>query len=76
VLSSLSGRLLTLTVATVMAVQVAILVPTLVNFRHDWLTERLAMAHVASLAVLAAGEGALDPTSSRNCSTAPASPGS
>ncbi len=59
-LASLSGRLLTLTVATVMVIQVAILAPSLSRFRHDWLTQRLAMAHLAALATLASPEESLE----------------
>jgi signal transduction histidine kinase len=60
VLASLSGRLLTLTVATVMVIQVAILAPSLSRFRFDWLNDRLAIAQVASLALLANPEGVLE----------------
>ena len=59
-LSSLSGRLLTFTVGTVMVIQVAILVPSLSRFRHDWLTDRLAIAQVAALALVAAPESSVD----------------
>jgi signal transduction histidine kinase len=57
---SLSGRLLLLTVVTVMAMEMLILVPSVSRFRVDWLEERLRSAQIASLAILATPEGLLD----------------
>ena len=58
--ASLSGRLLALTIVTVMLIQVAIFAPSLSRFRADWLNDRLMMAQLASLAILATPEGMLD----------------
>jgi signal transduction histidine kinase len=58
--TSLSGRLLLLTVVTVMVMEALILVPSVARFRVDWLEERLRSAQLASLAILATPEGMLD----------------
>lgn len=50
----LSAKLLLLTAAFVMLAEVLIFVPSVANFRRNWLTERLAAAQIASLAVQAA----------------------
>jgi signal transduction histidine kinase len=50
----LSAKLLLLTAAFVMLAEVLIFVPSVANFRKNWLTERLAAAQIASLAVQAA----------------------
>jgi signal transduction histidine kinase len=50
----LSAKLLWLTVAFVMLAEVLIFVPSVANFRKNWLMERLAAAHIAALAVEAA----------------------
>jgi signal transduction histidine kinase len=49
----LSARLLWLTIAFVMLAEVLIFVPSVANFRQNWLTERLAAAQIASLAAQA-----------------------
>ncbi len=58
---SLSGRLLTVTIATVMVLEVLIFAPSVARFRENLLMERLRMAELASLAILATPEGMLDP---------------
>lgn len=58
---SLSGRLLLLTVLIVMVIEVLIFVPSVARFRADFLMERLRMAELASLALLATPEAMLDP---------------
>lgn len=45
----LSARLLLLTIVFVMLGEVVIYVPSISNFRINWLRERLAAAHIASL---------------------------
>ena len=50
----LSAKLLWLTIAFVMLAEVLIFVPSVANFRKNWLMERLAAAQIASLAVEAA----------------------
>jgi signal transduction histidine kinase len=50
----LSAKLLWLTIAFVMLAEVFIFVPSVANFRRNWLMERLAAAQIASLAVEAA----------------------
>ena len=52
----LSGRLLILTIIVVMVVEVAIFVPSVARYRVEYLNERIARAHIASLTLLAAGE--------------------
>ena len=54
--SGLSGRLLILTVIVVMLVEVAIFVPSVARYRIDYLEERIARAHIASLTLVAAPE--------------------
>jgi signal transduction histidine kinase len=51
---SLSAKLLWLTVAFVMIAEVLIFVPSVANFRKNWLAERLMSAQIAALAVEAA----------------------
>ena len=51
---SLSAKLLWLTVAFVMIAEVLIFVPSVANFRKNWLGERLMAAQIAALAVEAA----------------------
>ena len=58
---SLSGRLLGVTIATVMVLEVLIFAPSVARFRQDFLMERLRLAELASLAILATPEGMLDP---------------
>jgi signal transduction histidine kinase len=50
----LSARLLWLTIGFVMLAEVLIFVPSVANFRKNWLMERLAAAQIASLAAQAA----------------------
>ncbi len=50
----LSGKLLVLTILSVMLAEVLIYVPSIANFRMNWLTDRLAAAHVAALVLEAA----------------------
>jgi len=45
----LSGRLLILTILFVMIAEVLIYVPSIANFRLNWLKDRLAAAHTAAL---------------------------
>ena len=45
----LSGRLLLLTVLFVMLAEVLIYVPSVANFRRNWLNDRLAAAQIAAL---------------------------
>ena len=53
----LSGKLLLLTVAFVMVAEVLIYVPSVANFRLNWLNDRLAAAHTAALVLDAAPSG-------------------
>ena len=50
----LSARLLVLTVIFVMVAEVLIYVPSVANFRRNWLNDRLAAAQVAALVLDAA----------------------
>lgn len=50
----LSGKLLLLTVLFVMVAEVAIYLPSIANFRLNWLRDRLAAAHTAALVLDAA----------------------
>jgi signal transduction histidine kinase len=59
--ATLSGRLLSVTIATVMVLEVLIFTPSVARFREALLMERLRMAELASLAILATPEGALAP---------------
>src|ERR1044071_6549066 len=45
----LSGKLLVLTLVFVMLAEVLIYVPSVANFRLNWLKDRLAAAHVAAM---------------------------
>src|SRR3954454_16572812 len=45
----LSGKLLVLTILFVMIAEVLIYVPSMANFRVNWLKDRLAAAHTAAL---------------------------
>jgi len=51
---SLSAKLLVLTVVVVAAVEAAVLVPTIANYRIAWLSDRLAAARTAALVLDAA----------------------
>jgi signal transduction histidine kinase len=53
----LSGRLLVLTILFVMISEVLIYVPSIANFRLNWLNDRLAAAHTAALVLDAAPSG-------------------
>jgi signal transduction histidine kinase len=53
----LSGKLLLLTVLFVMVAEVLIYVPSVANFRLNWLTDRVAAAHTAALVLDAAPSG-------------------
>jgi signal transduction histidine kinase len=53
----LSGKLLLLTALFVMLAEVLIFVPSVANFRINWLTERLTAARVAALGTVDRGEG-------------------
>jgi signal transduction histidine kinase len=55
----LSAKLLLLTVLFVMLAEVLVFVPSVSNFRRQWLMERLAAAQIASLAAEAAPGGQL-----------------
>ena len=57
----LSGKLLGLTFLFVMLAEILIFVPSVANFRITWLSERVAAAHLASLAAKAAPDGRLPP---------------
>src|SRR5918994_2860138 len=52
----LSGRLLVLTILFVMLAEVLIYVPSVANFRRNWLNDRLAAAQIAALVLDAAPE--------------------
>jgi signal transduction histidine kinase len=58
---SLSGRLLIVTMLAVMVIEALIFAPSVARFRLDYLQERLRMAELASLAILATPEEMLDP---------------
>jgi signal transduction histidine kinase len=53
----LSGKLLFLTVLFVMVAEILIYVPSVANFRLNWLNDRLAAAHTAALVLDAAPRG-------------------
>jgi signal transduction histidine kinase len=53
----LSGKLLFLTVLFVMMAEILIYVPSIANFRLNWLNDRLAAAHTAALVLEAAPSG-------------------
>ncbi len=53
----LSGKLLVLTTLFVMLAEVLIYVPSIANFRLNWLNDRLAAAHTAALVFDAAPSG-------------------
>ncbi len=57
--SSLSARLLFLTVIFVMIAEVLIYVPSIARYRFDWLQGRLQDAHLAALTLDAAPSGAI-----------------
>ena len=53
----LSGKLLALTVLFVMLSEVLIYVPSIANFRLNWLTDRIAAARIAAMTLEAAPHG-------------------
>lgn len=53
----LSGKLLVLTILFVMLAEVLIYLPSIANFRLNWLNDRLAAAHTAALVLDAAPSG-------------------
>jgi signal transduction histidine kinase len=53
----LSGKLLVLTILFVMVAEVLIYVPSIANFRLNWMNDRLAAAHTAALVLDAAPSG-------------------
>src|SRR5499426_228807 len=53
----LSGKLLLLTILFVMVAEILIYVPSVANFRLNWLSDRLAAAHTAALVLDAAPSG-------------------
>jgi signal transduction histidine kinase len=53
----LSGKLLVLTILFVMLAEILIYVPSVANFRLNWLNDRLAAAHTAALVLDAAPSG-------------------
>src|SRR3954469_6930368 len=61
----LSGKLLLLTTLFVMISEVLIYVPSIANFRLNWLNDRLASAHTAALVLEAAPSGMVPETLAR-----------
>jgi signal transduction histidine kinase len=61
-LPGLSAKLLLLTILFVMLAEVLVFVPSVSNFRRQWLMERLAGAEIAALAAEAAPGGQLPST--------------
>src|SRR6186997_1254280 len=61
----LSGKLLLLTIVFVMVAEIMIYVPTVANFRLNWLNDRLAAAHTAALVLDAAPSGMVPETLAR-----------
>jgi len=61
----LSGKLLLLTIVFVMIAEVLIYVPSIANFRVNWLRDRLAAAHTAALVFDAAPSEAIPETLAR-----------
>src|SRR5262245_11527083 len=61
----LSGKLLMLTILFVMIAEVLIYVPSVANFRLNWLNDRLAAAHTAALVLDAAPSGMVPETLAR-----------
>src|SRR5262245_51883958 len=61
----LSGKLLILTTLFVMLAEVLIYVPSIANFRLNWLNDRLAAAHTAALVLDAAPSGMVPDTLAR-----------
>lgn len=57
--TGLSTRILLLTVAFVMIAEVAIYIPSIANFRHTWLRDKLSAAYTAALVLEAAPQDAI-----------------
>jgi signal transduction histidine kinase len=57
----LSARLLVLTILFVMLAEVLIYVPSIANFRRNWLNDRIAAAQTAALSLEAAPAGMVPP---------------
>ena len=57
----LSARVLALTVLFVMLSEVLIYAPSIAGFRLDWLNEKLASGHLATLALEATPDYMIDP---------------
>ena len=55
----LSARVLLLTITFVMIAEVAIYIPSIANFRNNWLRDRLSAAYTAALVLEAAPEEAI-----------------
>ena len=62
---TLSGRLLLLTVMIVMVIEVLVFLPSVARFREDYLLQRLQMAQIASLALMAADDAMVEETLER-----------
>ncbi|MEM7544187.1 MAG: HAMP domain-containing sensor histidine kinase [Pseudomonadota bacterium] len=58
--NTLSGRLLLLTVTIVMMAEVFVFLPSVARYREDYLSQRLQMAQIASLALLAADDAMVE----------------
>lgn len=58
--SGLSGRLLLLTMIFILLGELLIFVPSLANFRNNWLNDKLAKAQIATLVLEAAPDGMID----------------
>src|SRR6266436_1222902 len=61
----LSGKLLILTILFVMVAEVLIYVPSIANFRLNWLNDRLSAAYTAALVFEAAPGGMVTDTVAR-----------
>ncbi|MFG1377848.1 ATP-binding protein [Xanthobacter autotrophicus] len=61
----LSAKLLALTVAVVAMAEIAVLVPTIANYRIAWLSDRLAAARTAALVLDAAPQEGISPDLTR-----------
>jgi len=66
----LSGKLLVLTVLFVMMAEVLIYVPSVANFRLNWLNDRLSAAYTATLVFQTAPDGVVPSGSRASCSRA------
>lgn len=57
--TGLSARILLLTIAFVMIAEIAIYIPSIANFRNNWLRDRLSAAYTAALVLEAAPQDAI-----------------